>query len=191
MDVLDLLVADHRRAESMVDGLIGSQPGPERETRLAELEETLAVHMAIEEKYVDPLVQRYVGLPRQAGADRAHHRTRDALARLRELAADPGFGEAAAALRADLAQHASEEESVVFPQLRERALADIAALGAPEEMALAIRAELMTRTELAEAARRAGTPRWYDMSEADLRESFIEGAINASDDIRRELSGES
>lgn len=190
MDVLDQLIADHRRAESLVDGLIGSQPGPDREIRLSELEDALGMHIAIEERYLDPIVLRHLVLPEQSGLGRRHRRTREALAQLRRLVADPGFADAADALRADLTSHASEAENEVFPQLREKAQPDIAALGEPDEMAAEIRADLMTRAELEESARRAGIEGWYDMSERDLRESFIEGAITASDDIRRELAGD-
>lgn len=191
MDVLDQLIADHRKAESLVDGLIGSQPGSDRETRLAELEDTLSMHIAMEERYLDPLVLRHVRLPQQqTGLGHRHHRTREALAQLRQLVADPGFAAAADALKADLRSHVSESENVVFPQLREKAQPAIAALGEPEQAAAEIRAELMTRSELEAAARRSGVDGWYDMSEQDLRESFIEAAISASDDIQKELAGE-
>lgn len=190
MDVLEHLIADHRRAESIVAVLRDSEPGREREIRLSELEDALAMHMAIEERYVYPLIERYVGHDEETGAENQHDLTREALKQMRRLAQDPGFSAAVEVLRGGLQHHVTEEENEIFPQLRKKAQADISALGTSEEMEATIKAELMTRDELYEATRRAGVEGRSHMTEDDLRESFLEQEIEAAHDIRRELSGD-
>lgn len=190
MDVLDHLIAEHRRAESIVEVLKRSEAGEQREIRLSELESALAMHMAVEERYVYPLIERYVGTEDETGAENEHDLTREALRQMRRLAQEPGFSAAVEVLSAGLEHHVTEEENEIFPRLRMTAQDDISALGSPEEMEATIKAELMSRRELYAQARQAGVEGRSRMTEDDLRESFIEQEIEAAEDIRRELRGE-
>ena len=61
MKVLEHLTEEHRKVEGMLAVLADSRPGETREQMVTELEDALAAHMAVEETFVYPLVQKALG----------------------------------------------------------------------------------------------------------------------------------
>ena len=59
--VVEHLTEEHRKVEGMLGVLAESQPGDTREQTVTELEDALATHMAVEEKFVYPIVERTLG----------------------------------------------------------------------------------------------------------------------------------
>jgi hemerythrin-like domain-containing protein len=171
MDMLEHLMQEHRKAEELLAVLAESDPGPEREATLAELDEALQVHMAVEERFLYPLVESALDEEMSEEAEVEHNLARDALTSLRELQREPGFGAAVAMLRAGIGHHVREEEQEIFPQLRQEAAEDVATLD-PEEAEQAVRADLetidLTREELYERAKQADVPGRSQMTKDEL-----------------------
>jgi iron-sulfur cluster repair protein YtfE (RIC family) len=138
MDVLTHLTEEHRKVEAMLAVLAESEPGEEREDTLAELEDSLRTHMLVEERYVYPIVQSDVGTEEFVGASNEHDLTRSGLEELRNLVDQPGFGGAVEALAGGLHHHVDEEENQIFPALRDKAAAEIDALGDPDALEAAV-----------------------------------------------------
>ena len=80
----------------------------------------LALHMQIEEKLVYPLVQREEGAEVRTEADTEHDLARDGVTTMCDLVEAPGFGAAAESLLGGLTHHIREEETEVFPKLKEK-----------------------------------------------------------------------
>ena len=56
MDIITHLTKEHREAEGLMASLSESEPGPARNALIRELETALAVHMAVEEQFLYPIV---------------------------------------------------------------------------------------------------------------------------------------
>jgi iron-sulfur cluster repair protein YtfE (RIC family) len=138
MNVLDHLTEEHRKVENMLAELASSQPGEEREETVTELEEALQTHMALEERYVYPLVKETVGAEEFTDATKEHNETRRALQQVRDLVDQTGFEAAVEELAAGIQHHVQEEEGEIFPKLRENAAAAIEGLGDPEQLEVAV-----------------------------------------------------
>jgi iron-sulfur cluster repair protein YtfE (RIC family) len=118
-DPVAILKRDHREAAAMLKTLDGSKPGKRRQQTLAKLDAALRLHMEIEERIVYPAVARLVGEEYAEEAEIEHGLVRDTLDRLQTLVDEPGFGAAVAMLTAGVRHHVKEEESEVFPQLKQ------------------------------------------------------------------------
>ncbi|MDQ1450114.1 MAG: hypothetical protein QOC79_3085 [Actinomycetota bacterium] len=138
MDVLTHLTREHREVEAMLAALADSRPGEEREGTVTELEDALRTHMLVEERFVYPIVKDDLGTDEFVGASNEHDLARAGLEELRNLIGQPGFGGAVEALAGGLHHHVDEEENQIFPALRDRSAAKIAALGDPDKLELAV-----------------------------------------------------
>lgn len=167
MDVIEHLTEEHRKAEQLMERLGETEPGPERRQLIDELEEALAVHMAVEEQFLYPIVDEVIGTEEAEEADAEHDLAREGLATLREMADQPGFGAAVDMLKGGIGHHVEEEESELFPQLRAEAGDRIAGLD-PEKLEQVAGA---TRDELYERARAQGVEGRSTMTKAELAEA--------------------
>ena len=138
MDVLTHLTQDHRKVEEMLAVLAESDPGEERNATVTALEDALRTHMLVEERYVYPIVKDDLGTEDFVGANNEHDLTRSGLAELRNLIDQPGFGGAVETLAGGLHHHVDEEEKEIFPALRDKSAAKIAALGDPDQLEAAV-----------------------------------------------------
>lgn len=133
MDELEHLTKEHREVEKLVEKLKDSEEGKEREQILDELSESLEVHMEVEERFVYPIAQEIAEEEEVEEADNEHDLLRNGLKTLYEMKDEPGFGAAVDMFKSGLSHHVEDEESEMFPQLRERAADKIAQLN-PEEL---------------------------------------------------------
>jgi hemerythrin-like domain-containing protein len=115
-DPIALLKKDHREVEVMLKALLTSKPGVRRQATVKKLDAALSLHMSIEEAHIYPLVAKRVDEDEEAGIEQGLGRA--ALANLKELVAEPGFGAALAMLTAGIKHHVKEEEQEVFPELK-------------------------------------------------------------------------
>ncbi len=132
--VLDHLMEEHRKVEGMLGVLAESQPGDEREQLVTELEDALAIHMAVEEKFVYPIVTKTLGEEREAEAEKEHDQTRAGLQDLRALMEESDISAVVTELAAGINHHVQEEENQTFPALRTQAASDLEALGDPDKL---------------------------------------------------------
>ena len=142
MSVLDHLIEEHRTATQLIEQLLDSEEGPDRESTLDQLEQALRTHMAVEEEFIYPIVELVCGSEQEQGAETEHALVRDGLEQMRKLVDAPGFGAAVEMLKSGIAHHVDEEEREIFPKLREEAAEEIDALGDPESL----EAEATSRT---------------------------------------------
>jgi iron-sulfur cluster repair protein YtfE (RIC family) len=133
MDVLEHLIEEHRKAEQLIANLAASQPGLTRASVLAELSDALDLHMEVEERDVYPIVQQQLGGPRAEAADQEHNDARELLSRLADRLDEPDFDSTVQSLSSAIGHHVAVEENEIFPALRKRAPAEIAALGDAEQ----------------------------------------------------------
>jgi iron-sulfur cluster repair protein YtfE (RIC family) len=169
-DLLAHLVQEHREVESMLDRLADSEEGTEREALLQELESALTTHMAVEEQLVYPLVSKHLDREDAEEANNEHTLAREGLAKAKELAAEPGFGAAIEMLKGGIGHHVEEEEGEIFPGLRQKAQAEIDALGDPVEIQaqIATAASGATKEELYEQAKQRDIPGRSTMTKEEL-----------------------
>jgi hemerythrin-like domain-containing protein len=113
-DLIDLLVGEHRRIESLfADIETASSPAARRAVLDAAIT-TLAAHTATEERLL------HAHLPAELADYEAaeHHRIDDLVARLTALNdVDPAFEVLLAALLEAVREHLQEEETELFPRL--------------------------------------------------------------------------
>ena len=143
MDVLEHLEEEHRKVEKMIAELETTDTAAEREPILAELGDALAKHMDVEEERLYPIVAERLGDEVSRRANAEHDTARDDLVRLVEQTDQFEFISALAKFKDDLAQHVSEEENYIFPNLRANAAHEIADLGDPHELEDEVQQELI------------------------------------------------
>jgi iron-sulfur cluster repair protein YtfE (RIC family) len=174
MDLLEHLTKEHRAAEELLRRLEASEEGRERETTLSELSDALAKHMAVEERFLYPIVAETLGEERAEEASVEHDLARDGLTTMEGLVAEVGFKAAVAMLTAGIAHHVAEEEHDLFPQLRERARDRIGRLD-PEQLEQQVDvATGATRDELYQRAQAAGIPGRSQMTKQELIDALAE-----------------
>ena len=143
MDVLEHLEEEHRKVEQLIAALESSTTTAEREQLLADLGDSLAKHMDVEEERLYPIVEERMDTDVSRRANAEHDKARDDLALLVEEADRSGFAEALARFKEDIAHHVTEEETYIFPNLRANAAHDIADLGDPHKLEDEVQQELI------------------------------------------------
>jgi len=123
LDVVDVLLADHRTVDLLFDQLLeGTATASERRRDVADvLVAELMRHSAAEEQYVYPAARRY--LPGgDALADRElqeHNRAEELMDQLMDTDADdPRFAPLVVQLAREIRAHVRHEEGDLFPRLR-------------------------------------------------------------------------
>ena len=142
MDVLEHLEQEHRKVEKMIAQLEQSRSADERTPILADLGDALATHMAVEEERVYPIVQQALGSDKAREAQREHDTSRDDVAAMVEEVESDSFAAALAKFKKGISHHVEEEEQEIFPQLRQKASGEIAALGDHEDVEEDVKEEL-------------------------------------------------
>lgn len=113
-DLVDLLVAEHRRLESLFADIETARSPAARRVALDAAITMLAAHTATEERLL------HAHLPAELAEYEAaeHRRVDDLVARLTELNdVDPAFRLLLAALLEAVREHVQEEETELFPRL--------------------------------------------------------------------------
>jgi iron-sulfur cluster repair protein YtfE (RIC family) len=174
MDVLDHLIEQHRKTEKLLKALADSEPGPKREKTLSELESAISTHMAVEERFVYPIVEAVIGAEDRKEGDTEHDLTRSGLAQMRRLVAAPGFGAAVAMVTGGIGHHVEEEEHEVFPELRAKANDQIKALGDPESLEAEVKAEADTKADLYRRAQEADIEGRSSMTREQLEQALAQ-----------------
>jgi hemerythrin-like domain-containing protein len=138
-DPIAMLKRDHQEVSAMLKELADSKPGAARRNTTTKVTAALALHMQIEEKLVYPLVAERVGEDEEQEAETEHSLARDGLAKMNELVDEGGFGAAVAMVTAGIKHHVKEEETEIFPKLKQKLERDeLAKLG--DEVAAAKKA---------------------------------------------------
>lgn len=113
MNVLDLLISQHRE----VEGLFSTYESGDHSVG-STIVEKLELHTKIEETLVYPAIREYVdgGDEMIDHAEEEHHTVDELLAQFKEDTENAGL---LAEIKADVTHHVGEEEGEVFPALRE------------------------------------------------------------------------
>jgi hemerythrin superfamily protein len=120
-DPIAMLKADHREVSAMLKELAASdKPSAARRKTTAKVVAALQLHMEVEETLVYPLVAERVGEEEEREGEIEHRLARDGLAKMSELVNEPGFGAAVAMVTAGIKHHVKEEETEVFPKLKDK-----------------------------------------------------------------------
>lgn len=177
MHVLDRLIQEHREAEQLVAQLSDTEPGEERRRILDELMEALHTHMAVEEEFLYPLVARDVEEDDAVEAENEHDLLRQALQSAQDLADQPGFDAAVKMITTAMTHHVHEEESEVFPHLRESDAAVELDEMDPDDLEARVdggsgRTGGESRDELYRRAQEADIPGRSSMTKDELREAL-------------------
>jgi hemerythrin superfamily protein len=177
-DVFTMLHNDHRHVEDLLTRLSETNEGAERDAVIEDLTSALMVHMRFEEQLLYPLLGQ---LDAEAAeeAEIEHRLAREALSKLSELAAAPGFGAAVEMLSGGIKHHVREEERELFPQLKQAYDGEtIGTLGsALKQMKAdaglpAFDQRTATKSELLELARDAGIDGRSQMTKEQLRDAL-------------------
>jgi hemerythrin-like domain-containing protein len=143
MDVLRHLEEEHRKVEKMIAQLeSASISAGDRQALLADLGDSLATHMAVEEERVYPIVEAALGPDKASEAQKEHDTSRDDMAAMVERVDSDDFASALAQFKNGIQHHVEEEEGEIFPQLRQRAADQIAELGDAEDVEKDVKEEL-------------------------------------------------
>jgi len=178
MNVTQLLMAQHREAESLFEKLEEAKP-EERGELATTLARKLELHMELEEQIVYPAICQLVEDSDEdvAEAKAEHALARQAIAQMLALDEEtPGFDGLVAMLKAGVLHHVEEEEEDVFPELRSAATEEqLQELGRQcEDMVVAAGEEppldpaTATRDELYEQAKRQDVEGRSDMNKDEL-----------------------
>ena len=143
-DPVAILKRDHREAAALLRELAESKPGATRRKTTEKLTSALTLHMEIEEHLIYPLVAERIGKDDEQEAETEHSLARDGLAKMNELVDEGGFGAAVAMVTAGIRHHVKEEETEMFPKLKQELARDeLAKLG--DEVATAKKAARANR----------------------------------------------
>lgn len=170
MDVLDHLIEEHRQVERLLEQIKDSDPGDERNRLFEEISDSLRTHMAVEERFLYPLIAEHIGKEDAADAADEHALAREGLASVKERLAEGAFEAAVDILAKGIAHHVDEEESSLFPELREKAGPQLSELDPGElEAAVTPAADIdLTKDELSEQAKAAGIEGRSSMNKDEL-----------------------
>jgi hemerythrin-like domain-containing protein len=119
-DPFEMLVEQHRMAEDLLEQL-SEADADERQDLFDQLYAALQQHMQIEETVLYPVVREVLGEEESDEAEAEHGLARQGLEQLASLLPEgPGFDAAVAMVQAGIDHHVQEEESEVFPGLRDQ-----------------------------------------------------------------------
>jgi hemerythrin superfamily protein len=141
LDVIELLIQDHRVMGKLLQQLDEAEQPEELRLIYFRLVELLSGHEAAEQQVVFPALRSALPATGQETANRLaeHEEVNELMAEMRGLTPQgPGFEKRASALMLELQNHFSNEEESVFPQLQ-------AALSHDELVELAERVEAVKR----------------------------------------------
>jgi iron-sulfur cluster repair protein YtfE (RIC family) len=142
MDVLKHLEEEHRKVEGMIGKLEATSNANERRTILADLGDSLATHMAVEEERVYPIINEALGSEKAREAQKEHDTARDDMAAMVANVDSSEFASALAKFKNGISHHVEEEEGDLFPKLREKAGDEIKALGDAHDVEEEVKEEL-------------------------------------------------
>ena len=126
-DITTELIKDHDELREMFGKLRGGATGDEREELVREMTVELVKHSVAEEVHLYPLVRKVIDNgDALADSEIAEHAEVEQLLKdLEKLDADdPAYAEKVDKVIDDVSAHATEEETVLFPQLREKCSAE-------------------------------------------------------------------
>jgi hemerythrin superfamily protein len=179
MDPTRILEADHREIEHLF-AEIEDASGEDRVPFVERLLTTLRAHMTLEEEVVYPAVVKVTGEEAAVENKNEHAVARANLDEAESfLPGEPGLGAAMAAAQAAVSHHVEEEESDVFPKVREdgREVLDqifSSFVKRRLELGMTVDAEALavalSTDELRDHARRAELEGGSDMEHAELAE---------------------
>jgi iron-sulfur cluster repair protein YtfE (RIC family) len=179
-NAIDLLMQEHREAEQMLQQLKGTQG---RDTALLEkCGQELRIHMKIEEDVLYPFIRQNIpnGQDLMKEAEDEHEEARTALAKVEQTAGTPQFEQALAKLEEGINHHVQEEETEIFPKLRENVdEAKLVKFGQEleqehtrlEEQGYTGKTDGMTRDELYAEAKEVGIEGRSKMNKDELAEA--------------------
>lgn len=170
MDVLDHLIEEHRKVERLLAEIKQSDPGAERDRLFAEIDTSLRTHMAVEERFLYPLIAEHIGKEEADDATDEHTLARAGLASVKERLEEGAFEAAVDILEQGISHHVSEEEEELFPELREKAGDQLAGLD-PEQLEDEVTPDAdvdLTRDELYEQAKDADIEGRSSMTKDEL-----------------------
>lgn len=146
MNVLELLVEEHRQVEQMIADLESAETVHDRELLLVDIGEALAKHMDVEEQRVYPLIEQRLGQGETQISVDDHDSTRADLAVMVDATESDEFPAAVASFRAGLSRHVEREERDLFPWLQQNAADEIEALGDAAHVEDEVQEELTDET---------------------------------------------
>jgi hemerythrin superfamily protein len=189
MDVTRILEADHRQVEQLFTELEGAD-GAARQPFVDELVTSLRSHMELEEQVVYPAMEPVTGHEPVEEAKTEHELARKGLEDLVRLAPDaPGFGAALDAVKAGITHHVEEEETEVFPKLRNDGASALEKMSTPfmkkrMELGLPVEADALSaassKDELLAEARAASVEGAASMNKEELAEALADKMQMAS-----------
>ncbi|MFN8019234.1 MAG: hemerythrin domain-containing protein [Acidimicrobiales bacterium] len=180
MHILDHLTQEHRKVEDLIAQLKGAEPSTQTGQLVGELAASLATHMAVEEQFLYPLVAEHLGEEEASDATDEHQLAREGLEALQARTEDGAFEAALEILEQGISHHVQEEESDIFPKLREAASDQLAAMD-PEQLEAQVAdgpsasgsgsGDEPTRDELYEQAKEQGIEGRSTMTKSELAEA--------------------
>ena len=176
-DVLDLLMSEHRSAESLLDQIAQTEQQPNARDIADQVISMLVKHSVAEEMYVYPVMAEYLDDGQeQVEHDKGEHQELEGLLKTLEGVEpqDPQFPATVARIQEVLADHISDEEDEQFPRLRELVPADKLV-------------ELRGKVELAE--RVAPTRPHPEAPHSEMFHKIVGPGVGMVDRLRDALSG--
>lgn len=170
-DVLTHLVEEHRKVERLLAQLKDSDPGAERQRLFDELTSSLRTHMSVEERFVYPIMAEHLGEEETSDATDEHELARSGLEEARQRLEEGAFAAAVEILEAGIGHHVEEEESELFPKLREKAGDQLAQME-PDDLEAKVEADGPTRDELYARAKAIDLPGRSEMTKDELQQAL-------------------
>ena len=170
MDVLEHLTEEHRKVERLLAQIKETEPGEERQRLYGEIDDALSTHMAVEERFLYPLIAEHIGKDDAEDATDEHALTREGLSAVKERLEEGAFEAAVDILEKGIAHHVQEEEDELFPELRSKAADQLAAMD-PEELEAKVETTPdvdVTKAELYEQAKEEDVPGRSSMTKDEL-----------------------
>jgi hemerythrin superfamily protein len=120
-DAIQVLTTDHREVEQLFAQVESSGGGSQNEQAVQKIVRELSIHAAIEEQVVYPVMRRSLpdGESKVEEAIEEHQAVKEALAEIERLGSSPQADQTLQKLMGDVRHHVQEEESELFPQLRQ------------------------------------------------------------------------
>lgn len=178
-DVLDLLMSEHRDAETLLDQIAQTEQQPNARDIADQVIAMIVKHSVAEEMYVYPVMEQYLedGKESVAHDKEEHQELEELLKKLEGLEVeDPEFPQCVAKIQAVLADHIKDEEEEQFPKLR--------AVVPAEELV-----ELRAKVELAEKV--APTRPHPEAPHSEMFHKLVGPGVGMVDRLRDALSGRS